>query len=81
MVWLRTAVYTHRMDESAIERELVEAQADIVKARAAPVRRRKAVMAARDAGWSKYKIAATLGVKGPTVDSIIESAGREKART
>ena len=36
-------------------------------------------MLAKDAGWSKYKIAATLGVKGPTVDSIIESAERAKA--
>jgi DNA-directed RNA polymerase specialized sigma24 family protein len=64
------------MDESEIERELTEAQADVVKAREASVRRRKAVMLARDAGWSKYKIAATLGVKGPTVDSIISSAER-----
>ena len=65
------------MNDSEIERELAEAQADIVRARAAPVRRRKAVMLARAAGWSKYKIAATLGVKGPTVDSIIASAERE----
>jgi DNA-directed RNA polymerase specialized sigma24 family protein len=66
------------MDDADIERELTEAQADVVKARAAPARRRKAVAAARDAGWSKYRIAATLGVKGPTVDSIIASAGREQ---
>lgn len=65
------------MDESEIERELNEAQADVRKAREASVRRRKAVMLAREAGWSKYKIAATLGVKGPTVDSIIEAAERE----
>jgi DNA-directed RNA polymerase specialized sigma24 family protein len=64
------------MDDSAIERELAEAQADVIKAREAPARRRKAVMLARDAGWSKYRIAAVLGVKGPTVDSIIESAER-----
>ena len=66
------------MDESQIERELTEAQADVIKAREATDRRRKAVMLARDAGWSKYKIAATLGVKGPTVDSIIASAEREQ---
>jgi DNA-directed RNA polymerase specialized sigma24 family protein len=66
------------MDDAQIERELTEAQADVIKAREAPDRRRKAVMLARDAGWSKYKIAATLGVKGPTVDSIIASAEREQ---
>ena len=65
------------MDDAAIERELAEAQADVVKAREAPARRRRAVMAAREADWSKYRIAATLGVKGPTVDSIIASAERE----
>ena len=65
------------MNESEIEHELTEAQAEVVKAREASVRRRKAVMLAKDAGWSKYKIAATLGVKGPTVDSIIASAERE----
>ena len=67
------------MDDSVIERELDEAQADVIKAREAPARRRKAVMLARDAGWSKYRIAATLGVKGPTVDSIIASAEREQS--
>jgi len=65
------------MDDSEIERELTKAQADVIKAREAPARRRRAVMLARDAGWSKYRIAATLGVKGPTVDSIIASAERE----
>lgn len=65
------------MDDSEIERELTEAQGDVIKAREAPARRRRAVMAARAAGWSKYRIAAVLGVKGPTVDSIIASAERE----
>lgn len=65
------------MDDTEIERELTEAQADVIKARQAPARRRRAVVLARDAGWSKYRIAATLGVKGPTVDSIIASAERE----
>lgn len=62
-------------DESDIERELTEAQADVTEA---PLRRRKAVVRARAAGWSKYRIAATLGVKGPTVDSIISAAEREQ---
>ena len=66
------------MDDSAIERELAEAQADVIKAREAPARRRRAVMLAREHGWSKYRIAAVLGVKGPTVDSIIASAEREQ---
>jgi len=35
-------------------------------------------MLARSEGWSKYRIAATLGVKGPTVDSIISAAEREQ---
>ena len=65
------------MDDSEITRELTTAQADVVKAREAPARRRRAVMLARDAGWSKYRIAAVLGVKGPTVDSIIASAERK----
>ncbi len=65
------------MDDSEIERELVEAQADVIKAREAPARRRRAVMLAREHDWSKYRIAAVLGVKGPTVDSIIASAERE----
>ena len=65
------------MDDSEIERELTEAQADMVKAREASARRRRAVILARERGWSKYKIAATLGVKGPTVDSIIASAERK----
>jgi DNA-directed RNA polymerase specialized sigma24 family protein len=68
------------MDDAAIERELTEAQADVIKAREATIRRRRAVMLARENGWSKYKIAATLGVKGPTVDSIIASAERESGQ-
>jgi DNA-directed RNA polymerase specialized sigma24 family protein len=67
------------MDDAVIRRMLTEAQAAVVMAREAPVQRRKAVMLAREAGWSKYRIAATLGVKGPTVDSIIASAERENS--
>ena len=66
------------MDESEIKRALTDAQEAVVKAREAPAQRRKAVMLAREYGWTKYKIAATLGVKGPTVDAIIESAEREQ---
>jgi len=61
--------------DSDIERELTEAQA-AVAADQARNQRREAVMRARAAGWSKYRIAATLGVKGSTVDSIISSAER-----
>jgi DNA-directed RNA polymerase specialized sigma24 family protein len=70
------------MDESDIGRELADAQADYIKVRGAVReagdRRRKAVALARTKGWSKYKIGATLGVKGPTVDSIISAAERER---
>lgn len=66
------------VDDTEIERELTEAQADVIKAREAPARRRKAVTLAREHGWSKYRIAAVLGVRGPTVDSIIASVEREQ---
>jgi DNA-directed RNA polymerase specialized sigma24 family protein len=66
------------VDDSEIERELTEAQA-AVKADEARTQRRKAVMQARHHGWSKYRIAAALGVKGPTVDAIISSASREES--
>jgi DNA-directed RNA polymerase specialized sigma24 family protein len=67
------------MNDTDITRELTEAQADVIKAREAPARRRRAVVLAREHGWSKYRIANTLGVKGSTVDSIIEAAGRDTA--
>ena len=69
------------MDESEIRRALTEAQAAVVKAREAPAQRRRAVMLAREHGWSKYRIAAVLGVKGPTVNSIISSAEHEQERS
>ena len=62
------------MDDSQIERELTEAQEEVRRIPAIRARRQAAVMAARDAGWSKYRIAAVLDVKGPSVDSIIEAA-------
>lgn len=39
--------------------------------------RQQVVMEALAAGWSKYKIAAVMGIKGPSVDSIIKSAERK----
>ena len=35
-------------------------------------------MEAREAGRSKYRIANVLGVKAPTVDSIISAAERDQ---
>jgi DNA-binding NarL/FixJ family response regulator len=67
-------------DETDIERELTETQAALkTTGQELILNRRKAVMRALGAGWSKYRIAATLGVKSPTVDSIIKSDERAKA--
>jgi DNA-directed RNA polymerase specialized sigma24 family protein len=71
-------MYAGSMDDSEIERALIEAQT-AVTADQARVRRREVVMQARAAGWSKYRIAAVLGVKGPTVDAIIASAEASSA--
>ena len=66
------------MDETAIEHELLAAQgAFLAGTRKLRKRRQDAVVAARAAGLSKYKIALVMGVKGPTVDSIISAAERE----
>lgn len=62
-----------------IEARLRAAQAAMTTADEILRERRAAVAAAREAGWSKYKIAATLGVKGPTVDSIVRAIEREAA--
>lgn len=75
---VRTLVYALTMDEAAIEKELVAAQAALDAALQARLRRQEAVMAARAANWSKYRIANVLGVKAPTVDSIIKAAEREE---
>jgi hypothetical protein len=69
------------MDDAEIERELTEAQDAMRAADAARLRRQAAVMAAREAKWSKYRIAKVLGVGGPTVDSIIAAAEREDSRS
>jgi DNA-directed RNA polymerase specialized sigma24 family protein len=62
--------------EIEIERELIDAQATVKSFGEVRLRRQRAVMAARAAGWSKYRIAAVMDVKGPTVDSIIKTAKR-----
>ncbi|MGW4525172.1 hypothetical protein [Amycolatopsis sp. NPDC004378] len=65
-----------------IEAQLRAAQAAVDKAakttQQARTRRQEAVVAARAANWSKYRIAAVLGVKAPTVDSIIKTAEKEE---
>lgn len=64
------------MDEAdikRIERRLKKAQAAVL-ADEARNERRRAVMEAKAAGMTKYRIAQVMGVKGPTVDSIISSA-------
>lgn len=71
-------VYGLVMDDPAIEAELVAAQAAVDSAKQARIRRQDAVVKARAAGWSKYRIAAVLGVKGPTVDSILKAAEDSK---
>jgi DNA-directed RNA polymerase specialized sigma24 family protein len=63
-----------RPDDKAVESELRAAQAAVISAREARLRRQAAVLAARGAGWSKYRIADVLGVKAPTVDSILKAA-------
>jgi DNA-directed RNA polymerase specialized sigma24 family protein len=66
------------MDESEIERQLVEVQAEFAaETRRLRLKRQAAVVAARTAGLSKYRIAALMGLKGPTIDSIIASAERD----
>jgi DNA-binding NarL/FixJ family response regulator len=62
--------------EEALERKLRDAQAAVVAAREATRLRQEAVAEARRAGWSKYRIAAVLGVERPTVDSIIKAIER-----
>lgn len=66
-----------------IEAQLRATQAAVEKAakplQAARARRQEAVLKARAAGMSKYRIAAILDVKAPTVDSIIKAAEKEEA--
>lgn len=67
-------------EDEALERELREAQEDFKRLAPARLRRQAAVAAARRAEWSKYRIAAVLGVERPTVDSIIEAIKRAEAK-
>jgi hypothetical protein len=64
--------------DDLIAAELRDSQAAVLTID--PIRRRRqaAVMAALDAHWTKYRIAAELGVAAPTVDSIIETVRRER---
>lgn len=68
------------MEESEIRARLEEAQKAVL-ADEAKANRRKIVMIAIDHGWTKYKIAAALDVKGPTVDSIIKTAEKEGGKS
>jgi len=65
------------VDDSKIERDLIKAQAAVTSARQAIRQRQAAVMQARAAGWSKYRIGKVLGVGAPTVYSIISAAERD----
>jgi hypothetical protein len=64
------------MEDSEIEQRLKDAQA-AVTADEARRNRREMVKVAREHNWTKYRIAAVLGVKGPTVDAIFSSLDRE----
>jgi DNA-binding NarL/FixJ family response regulator len=77
MLCLHMPVYAPLMDGTEveeIEQELREAQARVIAAREATRQRQQAVIKARAAGLSKYRIAEILGVKAPTVDSILKAA-------
>ena len=71
-------MYAHPMadTDAQIEHRLTAAQDALRAIDDARAERQDAVMAARKAGWSKYRIAKVLGVAGPTVDSIIATAER-----
>lgn len=67
------------VDIPEIERDLAEKQAEFKEGtRRLRIARQEAVKRAQDAGLSKYRIAAVMGVKGPTVDSIIEATERSE---
>ena len=66
--------------EDAIRQRLARAQKAFADGtRKLRAERQQAVKEALGAGWTKYKIAATMGVRGPTLDSIIKAAERESA--
>ena len=60
-----------------IAAELRDSQAAVLTIDAIRRRRQAAVTAALNAGWTKYRIAAELGVAAPTVDSIIKAARKD----
>ena len=64
------------LSDDPIAAELRESQAAVMTIDAIRRRRQAAVTAALDAGWTKYRVAAELGVAAPTVDSIIKAATR-----
>jgi DNA-binding NarL/FixJ family response regulator len=68
------------MDDATIERKLVDIQAALVESQKLITQRQDAVTAAIAHGWSKYRIAATLGVKESTVRSIIATAEKNAAK-
>jgi len=69
------------MTEEEIRQKLADAQEAYAEGtRRLRLERQQAVMEAQAAGWSKYKIAAAMGVKGPTVDSIIATAADSAER-
>ena len=67
--------------DDAIAAELRDSQAAVNTIGAIRHRRQAAVLAALDADWTKYRIAAELGVAAPTVDSVIKAARRDAGGT
>lgn len=65
--------------EIDIERELVASQAEVTEiATQARLRRQRAVLAALDAGWSRYRIAQVMGIASGTLNAIIAAAERQE---
>lgn len=65
-------------EEEAFEIRLRAARDRMPEAEAIRRERQSAVLAAHEAGMSKYKIAALLGVSAPTVTSILKAARRDR---
>lgn len=65
--------------DAAIEARLTRVRTELMpQIQAIRQDRQNAVLEARAAGWSKYRIAGVLGVAGPTVDSIVKTARKEQ---
>jgi hypothetical protein len=69
------------MNDEDIQRELIESHAAVKAAEEARARRQKAVVAALDAGWSRYKIGKVLGMGDNNVLAIMKAAGRDPNTT